>query len=116
MLYAVVLTINVEFWRTLEKQEKAECIKYWYRYAVVDWLNIQISTVAKSYVSVIYSDAEKGRMQAVKISVYRGGYALYRLCRRTPRLERPAASRHLITQPRHLSTSAEDPSVYSELP
>ena len=37
------------------------------------------------------------------------------LCRRTPRLERPAASRHLIAQPRHLSTLAEDTSVSTEL-
>ena len=34
----------------------------------------------------------------------------------TPRLERPAASHHLIAQLRHLSTSAEDTSVSQELP
>jgi len=38
------------------------------------------------------------------------------LCRRTPRLERPAASRHLIAQPCHLSTSAENTPVSPELP
>jgi len=32
------------------------------------------------------------------------------------RLEQPVASRHLIAQPRHLSTSAEDTPVSPELP
>jgi len=38
------------------------------------------------------------------------------LCRHTPHRQRPATHQHLIAQPHHLLTSAEDTPVFAELP